>query len=44
MKGNLVAVTTHMELEVIGSASCTSIFSQNLSCVNASFDTVWLGI
>ena len=34
-------VTTGMELEVIGSASCTSIFAQNLSCVNASFDTVW---
>ena len=30
-----------MELEVIGSASCTSFFAQNLSCVNASFDTVW---
>ena len=30
-----------MELEVIGNTSCTSIFAQNLSCVNASFDTVW---
>ena len=34
-------VTTGMELEVIGSASCTSIFAKNLSCVNASFDTIW---
>ena len=30
-----------MEFEVIGSASCTSIFSQSLSCSNASFNTVW---
>ena len=30
-----------MELEVIGNTSSTSIFTQNLSCVNASFDTVW---
>ena len=34
-------VTTNMELEVVGNTSCTSIFAQNLSCVNASFDTVW---
>ena len=34
-------VTTNMELEVIVSASFTSIFAQNLSCVNASFYTVW---
>ena len=34
-------VTTNMELEVIANTSSTSIFTQNLSCVNASFDTVW---
>ena len=34
-------VTTNMELEVIRNESCTSIFAQTLSCVNASFDTVW---
>ena len=33
--------TPNMELEVIGNTSCASIFAQNLSCVNASFDTVW---
>ena len=34
-------VTTNMELEVIGITSCTSIFAQNISCVNASFNSVW---
>ena len=34
-------ITTNMELEVIGNTSSTSILTQNLSCVNASFDTVW---
>ena len=33
--------TTNKELEVIGNTSCTSIFTQNLSCVNASFNNVW---
>ena len=33
-----------MELEVIGNTSCTSIFAQNLSCVNASFNSIWCTI
>ena len=34
-------VTTNMELEVVGNTGCTRIFAKNLSCVNASFDTIW---
>ena len=30
-----------MELKVIGRVSCISIFAENLSCLNASFDPVW---
>ena len=30
-----------MDLEVVGNSSSTSTFAQNLSCINASFDTVW---
>ena len=33
--------TTNMELEVIANTSWTSIFAQSLTCVNASFDTIW---
>ena len=32
----------NMEVEVVDNARCTSIFAPFLSCVNDSFDNVWM--
>ena len=38
----IIAPTANIDLAVNGNISSTRVFTTNLSCMNASFDRVWI--